>query len=809
MSIERNGLYEFEGFRLDVAEHTLTRSDGSKNRQLPEKAFQTLCILVGRSGHLVTKRELLDEIWPDSFVEENNLDKCIHAIRLALGEKPGEQKYIETVRKHGYRFVAEVRRIEAAPIHSRPGRIPESDPPSELSNGDPRDTEQSGSHLVKEIPKSRITASGQHALVDLSDWRDVVERLDSQNDSSASVGIANDAAEHDRLAESLSANSAEGKIEVAGKVGFGANDVHRVPNTYLRWLAPIGIIVVLVIAGVIGADLWRSRSQSPSTSISQKRLTVGGGATRVAISKDGRYAAVAQNAALILFDLNNGGERVLVPASRDTRIMTIAFHPDVTGIYFGTRQIDTTLVSLYRISLGGGDATKILDDIYGSLSFSPDNKKIAFIRRYPELNEYALLTADADGSNITKLASSRLPNRFDGTPAWSPDGSKIVCSSVSVEGGFHYTIAKVGVQTGSVEFVPEQRWTTISSPVWLADSQRIVLAGQDEKSVNAQIWKLDTNTGAASRVTDDSFVYESISGTADGRSIVAVKIRQSSHVWALDDEPVQLTAGFDNRDGVGGLAWSTDGSIFYHSRANGRDAIWQMQMDGSKSKEITSDTAGGFAVSPDGRLLVFQGKQSADHLGLQRMDLTDGSQRPLTEGVTALTPAFFPDGKRVAFSLYDKNLSLFEIPTGGGQPTLLSTEYGGATAPSISPSGKSIAFAFTRTQSGNVQAGIAVIANESKQVVSSHPVKITIGSQYEEPTIQWSADESEVYFIQLDNSVSNIMKLRLSDGAVSNVTNFADGRIFNFAVEPGGKRILIARGFVERDASLLQIDQPL
>ena len=112
MSLKNKELYEFGDFRLDVEEHTLTRSDGLKNGQLPEKAFQTLIILVRSGGRLLTKQELIDQIWPDSFVEENNLDKCVHAIRHVLGEKPGEQKFIETVRKHGYRFVATVKTLE-------------------------------------------------------------------------------------------------------------------------------------------------------------------------------------------------------------------------------------------------------------------------------------------------------------------------------------------------------------------------------------------------------------------------------------------------------------------------------------------------------------------------------------------------------------------------------------------------------------------------------------------------------------------------------------------------------------------------
>jgi len=108
---ETKELYEFGPFRLNVEEHTLTRTDGPINDLLPEKAFLTLCVLVQKGGHLLTKQELLTEIWPDSFVEENNLDKCIHAIRQVLGEKPGENKYIETVRKHGYRFVAPVNSV--------------------------------------------------------------------------------------------------------------------------------------------------------------------------------------------------------------------------------------------------------------------------------------------------------------------------------------------------------------------------------------------------------------------------------------------------------------------------------------------------------------------------------------------------------------------------------------------------------------------------------------------------------------------------------------------------------------------------
>jgi DNA-binding winged helix-turn-helix (wHTH) protein/TolB-like protein/Flp pilus assembly protein TadD len=105
-------LYEFGQFRLDVAERFLARSDTNERVQLSEKAFETLCVLVRNAGHLVNKNELLNQVWADSFVEENNLNKSIHAVRRALGEKPGEKQFIETIKKHGFRFVVEVRRVK-------------------------------------------------------------------------------------------------------------------------------------------------------------------------------------------------------------------------------------------------------------------------------------------------------------------------------------------------------------------------------------------------------------------------------------------------------------------------------------------------------------------------------------------------------------------------------------------------------------------------------------------------------------------------------------------------------------------------
>ncbi|HVF30778.1 MAG TPA: winged helix-turn-helix domain-containing protein [Pyrinomonadaceae bacterium] len=115
-------IYEFGDFRLDVGQRKIERTDDSQNGSLPEKAFQTLLHLVRNSGTLVLKDELLSVIWPDTVVEENNLGKAVHAIRHFLGE--GSREYIETVPKHGYRFVAPVVRVGAGNIPPDRARSP-------------------------------------------------------------------------------------------------------------------------------------------------------------------------------------------------------------------------------------------------------------------------------------------------------------------------------------------------------------------------------------------------------------------------------------------------------------------------------------------------------------------------------------------------------------------------------------------------------------------------------------------------------------------------------------------------------------
>jgi TolB-like protein/DNA-binding winged helix-turn-helix (wHTH) protein len=109
MSVQTKAVFEFGWFRLNPAERLLLREQVPV--QLPPKAFDALVVMVENRGRLLGKDELLKKVWPDSFVEESNLAQHVSILRKALRDGEEGFQYIETVPRHGYRFIAEVREL--------------------------------------------------------------------------------------------------------------------------------------------------------------------------------------------------------------------------------------------------------------------------------------------------------------------------------------------------------------------------------------------------------------------------------------------------------------------------------------------------------------------------------------------------------------------------------------------------------------------------------------------------------------------------------------------------------------------------
>lgn len=140
MSQNNGRVYEFGPFRLHPTRRALLR-DGAAV-PLTAKAFDTLLLLVERGGEVLPKGEMMDALWPDTAVEENNLTQHVSMLRKALGERAGAHRYVVTIPGRGYSFVADVREVvesELASSESAVVEVPSVEVPAVVAAADARE----------------------------------------------------------------------------------------------------------------------------------------------------------------------------------------------------------------------------------------------------------------------------------------------------------------------------------------------------------------------------------------------------------------------------------------------------------------------------------------------------------------------------------------------------------------------------------------------------------------------------------------------------------------------------------------------
>ena len=170
--------YEFGPFRIDVSERQLLRN--GQVVPLTRKAFDVLFALVQNSGHILSKDEVIKIVWPGTAVEEGNLARNISTLRSALGERPRDSQFIETVPWRGYRFVAPVRKIreeQTAPEIDSLAVLPFAN-----AGGDPR-TE----YLVDGLSESLTTILAQSTRLRITS-RNSAFRYKGRDVDTATVG---------------------------------------------------------------------------------------------------------------------------------------------------------------------------------------------------------------------------------------------------------------------------------------------------------------------------------------------------------------------------------------------------------------------------------------------------------------------------------------------------------------------------------------------------------------------------------------------------------------------------------------------
>ena len=750
MSQQTKRFYEFDRYRIDLAERALLCE--GEFVPLTQKAFEVLLALVERRGGLVSKEELMSKVWPDTFVEESNLTQNIYTLRKALGQTPDGEGYIVTVPRRGYRFAAGVREL-------------------------------TGEEEAQSEPAS--------IKIDVN--------LAAQSDAASGAAPA----------AVLIKESGEDRTVSEGAVGKRSPAVRLAPRA-LQFLS--AAVLVIAAASVAWFIIQKNRGANPSPNMSVAALTTAGNVLTAAISPDGAYVAYAasENAnqsALWLEQLSTSTRRAIIPAA-EHRYYALTFSPDGGHVYYVADTKESARRSVYRVSVLGGPSRRLFEDINAAVSFSPDGSKLALRRAVDVRRAIILSVADADGGNEKEIASIRYPELFY-DPAWSPDGKMIACAAGSPSGvaDMYVVVAHAGDWT--MKTISARRWKWVGQMAWLDNSRDLVMVAQENSASPRQIWLLDSVTGEARRITNDTTIYNRLSLAARPGVIAALSVKQVSNVWLI---PAGGGAGRQITLAAGGyrgeLSWTPDGKIVYESEAGASPAISVMEADGSGARLLTGELTGrayvGWAqVSPDGRYVVFTSDLKGER-HIWRMNIDGSNPVQLTEGTGADNPYCSPDSRWVFYTIREKagvNLpSIGRVSIDGGELKRLTEAF--TANPSVSPDGK--LFACLQAEGpGPFPWNIAVYRVDGP-VDGKRPIKI-FSQPIQTQTVRWTPDGRGLTYHE--NPASGASKLwiqPLDGGEPKLLAEFESDRIFGFDWSRDGKYLACVRGLWAANVVLIK-----
>jgi serine/threonine protein kinase len=233
-------------------------------------------------------------------------------------------------------------------------------------------------------------------------------------------------------------------------------------SRHKRAVAGLIAAIVLIAAALVYFAYRGANHTPPSTAaLEVMRVTDTGDIDSAAISPDGKYVAysrtVAGKESIWLKQMATDSDVQIVPLCEDY-CDNLAFSPDANYIYYVGGPDNKPTADLFKVPVLGGIPRKMFGDIGGSAAFSPDGKRVAFLRYNPENQTSALLTTAMDGSDPRELVSYKQPESIAHT-AWSADGKTIAFAHRTSK----EVLTTIPADGGSTHPVPGQDWDTMRS----------------------------------------------------------------------------------------------------------------------------------------------------------------------------------------------------------------------------------------------------------------------------------------------------------------------------------------------------------
>jgi DNA-binding winged helix-turn-helix (wHTH) protein/Tol biopolymer transport system component len=709
-----NNRFSFGEFEVDADRRLLLR-DGEAV-PLKAKTFDLLLALIENRHGILTKNELLDRVWENQFVEENNLTVHVAALRKALGETKNENRYILTVPGKGYRFVA--------PVNDRSDEL-----------------------VVERRSTSRI----------------VVEE----------------------------------EVEERTEVGSGRQAL-QVSTLFRSWIGAAAVVIVFAVvsAGWYFAGSGRSQPEARSRSeFASRSFTTGAGGTpdRVAISPDGKTIAIVQRRkgqyALHIGDIESNNSVEIVPAA-DRLYRYLMFSPDGKNIYFTARDQNHFEPVLMRVSVLGGPIQKVIDDVHSAFTFSPDGRRVAYLRSNVAENKTSLAIADSLTGSNEQLLLDR--NGIDSAIApglsWSRDG-KLIALAGLIDG--RHQLMTIDPSTGDVQDVGQPVGNRIVHIAWAGDgSGMFTIRNMEPHPNDGQVWFVSYPNGEATLITEEtlSYSFASLSASSDGR-LAILQTRSDPQIGIAPGGDLRasetiLSGSRVRGEGMNGVCLAPDGKILFTAVANDSRTIWEMNPDGSGQRQLTLTQPNSadeqISVTADNRYLVFQSMRTGE-LEVWRANRDGTDAVPLTSGGRNSQPSITPEGASIVYvSSNAGKYGLNRIPMEGGKPTPITSE--SSTWPAVSPDGRTIAHAYGRiSRFPNRQ--MRIIEADNGATIQSFEVPLA-GVLYNR--MRWSPDGKSIIY---KDHTQGLWRQSLAAKPPEEVPAPDDLRVYHFAYGPDGTMV--------------------
>jgi Tol biopolymer transport system component/DNA-binding winged helix-turn-helix (wHTH) protein len=605
---------------------------GDSEIPLTGKAFEVLLLLVQSSGRTVSREAFMEKVWRDVIVDESNLSDNVFTLRQVLEDDAREPRYIKTVPRRGYRFVANVNVVAETAQQTilvrerhRTDVVIEEEHPSLLSRNQQW---VAIAGLVAVVGAVAFTAGRSRTTP-----ADVVRRQAPIPPPIVRPLTTNPEPEFSP------ALSPDGKL-----VAYARLTSREAINIYVKQVEAGTPVLVTVGPGREGSPVWSPDGHflayihsGPDQENSSIRIIPSlGGPHRtifsahhlgmLAWSWDGRTIAFSQKSSpgqpfsLTLLDVKTLETRVLTEAPADSLgDYYLAFSPDDRSIAF-VRLIEDWAGDIYTIAVEGGAPRRLTFDDRDIVGLAWDTKTDAILFSSNRQDRQGLWRVPAAGGTPVALEPAVEQGR---DPKISRDGRSLVCTTMTSNSDIY----KLDIGSSTATPVPliastrHDRYPRVSS-------EGRVIAFVSDRSGQDQIWIAASDGSSPRQLTDtraSPATQPAIS--ADGREVAYVSrpAGATSDIYVVGIEggtPRRLTKGLNGA----APAWSRDGRTVYFSASSGGDwQVWRVPASGGVAQQVTRNGGYESAESSDGKFLFYT-KYGLGRIGLFRQRIDGGAE---------------------------------------------------------------------------------------------------------------------------------------------------------------------------------------